>query len=91
MNDERKGPKPRHQQRDDVDFLHETFDIPTPDAAGLVTKDERKADRLSREANARELGKDEFEGRPAPEAPENELTQDADEDKLKPLIRNRKK
>lgn len=87
-------PKPKklttEQQHKEVDFLHEGFDMPTPNAAGLVTSDERDAERLSRAANKRQLHKDELKDAPTPKAPRKDLVPDADEEKLKPLIRNRK-
>jgi hypothetical protein len=85
-----KKSKPQ-QQREDVDFLHENFDLQTPKAAGLVTDDGDEADRLSREANERQLHKDELKDVPVPEEPERDLIEDADETRLKPLIRSRKK
>lgn len=91
MSGTSKDKKPKHdQQREDVDFLHESFDMQNPKAAGLVTEDDEEADRLTREANQRQLRKNELEDVPVPKAPEDDLTVDADEVKLKPLIRNRK-
>jgi len=80
----------RPEQRENVDFLVDRFGIASPKAADLVTDDEREADALSSQKNAREHGKDDLAGTPVPEAPSEDHVADSDEEALKPVLRNRK-
>jgi hypothetical protein len=86
----KSDPEAGRDKQENVDFLVDSFGIASPKAADLIAEDDKAADRLSSNANARQHAKDDLGDAPVPEAPENDFVEDSDEDQLKPVLRNRK-
>ena len=76
-------------QGEDAAYLVDEFDMTPREAAELVKRDGEDAGRVEDAAQDALKKRDPLKGQPTPKAPASDFTTDADEERLKPVVRER--
>jgi hypothetical protein len=74
-------------QGEDAAFLVEEFEVPPHEAADLVTREGGDAGKVEDETREAIKKRDPLKEKPTPKPPASDFTADADEERLKPVVR----